>query len=144
MSEARLWDRLRAAVGHAGHFARVENAVGPGYPDVNYCVKTVEGHIELKFRFDEPKRIDTAVFGNGGLRDDQIAWISTRCRHGGRVWILVQVKKTLYLLPGSCALVFNSLTCHDIDKMSTWSATGNIPAGVWTDLVTALTKGKAQ
>lgn len=122
---------MRKHNGLYGHFVRIENVVGPGHPDVCYCLKGIEGHIELKFREDAPARTTTPVFKHEGLRDDQIAWISWRIRHRGRVWIVAQVGPAIYAVPGSHYATFNDMPLHQLAKAAHWSETGVITASDW-------------
>ncbi|MDZ4344186.1 MAG: hypothetical protein U1E51_17340 [Candidatus Binatia bacterium] len=138
MSEASLWDSIRNHVGHRGHFTRIEFNPEAGVPDVDYCLKSEEGKIELKYIDAAPARASTQVFGDGGLRDSQIAWIFTRVRHGGRVWILPQIGRELYLVPGKECRRFNSMPLHLIRKAAVWSAAMPITSTDWEDLLIAL------
>lgn len=146
MSEARLWIRLREAVGSAGHFERREfNPLG-GVPDVSYCVTGVEGHIELKYMPFLPKRLTTAVFGprsSRGMRESQIAWFDRRLRAGGRAYILAQVENRLVLLHGAWAERFNEMVWDEMRKMCCWSGGPTIPQygpGSWRTFLGAITK----
>lgn len=125
MSEDALWTRIRSAIGHRGHFTRVEFNPTAGIPDVCYVIHGTEGWLELKFREDVPARITTTpVFHSGGLRDEQVAWIYTHVRHGGRAHVLAQVESMLYLVPGSFARTFNAMTMHQLAKASEWQDGG--------------------
>lgn len=136
MSEHNLWVRLRTNIGHRGHFVRMEFNPEAGIPDVDYCIKGVEGKIELKYTATAPKRSNTSVFTTGGLRSAQEAWIYTRVRHGGRVWILPQIGDRLFLVPGKHGREFNSMTLHQIDKAAVWSTAGRLAdRDDWNDLV---------
>lgn len=134
MSEKRLWDRVREAVGDCGHFDRLENNPVPGMFDVNFCINGVEGHIELKFRADVPKREGTAVFKQKGLRDAQILWGTKRLEAGGRLFVLAQVGRMLYLCPGSYILLreFNEMPLTRINSWADWSAGPTITTAEWS------------
>lgn len=136
MSEADLWTTTRKAIGHTGHFTRVENAVAAGMPDVDFCIRGIEGRLELKHRADEPARIETPVFKHKGLRESQLLWIRTRVKHGGRVFILAEVAGSRWLLPGSVADDFNDMTLFEIGKASIWGHPPRRPD--WPGLVEAL------
>ena len=139
MSESRLWDRLRGAIGRSGHFVRLEFNPEAGIPDVDYCVHGEEGKIELKHVNRRPSREGTAVFTNGGLRDQQVVWIHQRVRHGGRVWILPQIGERLFLVPGSYCRGFNGMTYHQIEKVAVWSNNERvIMPEEWANLVLCL------
>lgn len=134
MSEHTLWNRIRDNIGYRGHFTRLEFNPEAGIPDVDYCIKGIEGKIELKYTSTAPARADTAVFKNGGLRDAQIIWIYQRVKHGGRAWILPQIGEELYLVPGSECRAFNAMTLHQIRKASVWSARPPLTPVIWGDL----------
>ena len=139
MSEHNLWVRIRDNIGYRGHFVRMEFNPEAGIPDVDYCIKGIEGKIELKYTAAKPARETTSVFTNGGLRDAQIAWIYTRVRHGGRVYILPQIGKRLFLLPGEHCRTFNEMTFHEIDKAAVWSTDKTaITKTEWYSLVLSL------
>lgn len=139
MSEQNLWNRLRTGVSKHGHWNRVENMVGVGIPDVNYCLPAgIEGWLELKFRKEPPARPTTAAFTNGGLRDDQIIWINRRAQLGGRVHIFAQVGDVLLLVPGRYATEFNSMTLDYMRMCSVWVWTGRSPE--WNSFTDALTR----
>lgn len=83
MSEAKLWRTLRDAVGHIGHWDRIEShAVSQGRFDVNFCIEGDVGDIELKIY--DPKR------GGLILRANQNAWACNRVKAGGNAWILAR------------------------------------------------------
>lgn len=106
MAESDVWHRLRDAGRKFGHFERIENMVGRGRPDVNYCVAGVEGNIELKQIARWPKRAETVVEVDHFTPQQRI-WIRTRLSAGGRVYILLEVvhPSPLYvLLPGGWAI----------------------------------------
>lgn len=64
------------------HWQRVENSVGNGVPDVNYCVDGKEGWIEYKVSRGWRIR----------LRPGQVGWLEQRTRYGGRVCLAVRRK----------------------------------------------------
>lgn len=72
------------------HFERVENAVGVGDPDVDYCIEGAAGKIELKYATSHPARPATPVLGRGnGMRRSQIIWACRRLAAGGRVFLAI-------------------------------------------------------
>lgn len=116
MSEARFWKKLRRHL-PPGHYVRVENAVGNGDPDVDFCVRGVEGKIELKWVPKFPALPTTPVLGeHKGLRSSQKVWIETRLHHGGHVIIAVGVKDQVYWFPGSEARQVNTYCQADFPQ----------------------------
>lgn len=95
--EQRLWERLRplfVAMDLDPH--RVENGLGSGTPDVNYC----EGWVELKHLdafpvTDIPVRIPKLV-----ERAGQIVWLVRRWHRGGAAFLLLCVGSELFLFDG--------------------------------------------
>lgn len=70
----------------------VENTARPGTPDINYCLKGVEGWIELKDEWSKT------------LRKAQVIWIRNRLKAGGNVIIV-------YRLEHYSLAVFDPPTC---------------------------------
>lgn len=91
MSESAMWTALRPELKGLDP-VRIESVVGSGVPDVNY----VHGWIELKYEHEWPKR-------GGPLRlkrytKEQKAWAVKREAAGGRVYLLLKVGETEWLL----------------------------------------------
>lgn len=85
--ETKVWQRLREQCGALGRFTRIESGVGEGIPDVNYCIETIEGWIELKSA--ETTARDSSLFLSGTeLRDEQVTWHLLQHRAGGRSYVL--------------------------------------------------------
>lgn len=94
MSEARLVKYVLNNIGHKGHFSCVESHLtSAGFPDIDYCINGVEGHLEVKY------------YGSKGLilRPTQCAWLRQRLKAGGRpllLWADGQNPQTYYLVKG--------------------------------------------
>lgn len=92
-SESSFWQTLRKNV--KGHLERVENMVGTGTPDVNFCIEGIEGWIELKHVHYWPKR-------GGALKIDhytleQRLWHDKRMKNGGICLLFLQVDRDYFL-----------------------------------------------
>lgn|SRR5262245_2475813 len=82
-------------------YQSIEVSFDRGIPDTNFCYRGIEGWIEHKWTEDLSVEISP----------EQVAWISRRVRHGGRVFIAVRRrtkkrKKTvdeLWLIEGNRA-----------------------------------------
>jgi hypothetical protein len=117
MAEKDLWATMRDKVKFFGHFERIENMVGAGRPDVNFCVRGVEGNIELKQRNTWPARPNTVVEVDH-FTSKQRTWIRTRLSAGGRVYVLMEVMRPRpeYLLfSGRWAIANLGLTATQVD-----------------------------
>jgi len=88
--------------GYRLHGMAVENMVGPGTPDVAY----IGGWIECKKTKKWPVRSTTPVRLDHGLLDTQRLWIRKHAKHGGRVFVLIQVALEFLLLDGMVAVSF--------------------------------------
>lgn len=95
MAESDLNKRLQSALSHRDP-VRVENAVGPGTPDIEY----VGGWIESKLLKQWPKRLDTIVQVRHYV-PEQRAWHVKRRKAGGRVHVVIQI--------GDDVLVFDAM-----------------------------------
>lgn len=92
--EQAMWEALRPVLLPLKiDPVRVENAaIGSGTPDVNYT----EGWIELKYAKRWPAR-------GGPLRVEhftpqQRAWLTSRCKAGGKAFLLLKVGESEWLL----------------------------------------------
>lgn len=84
LSEHTLWEEMRDNIGYKGHFSRVESPdTSPGIPDVDFCLFSKEGHIELKFIEEKPKK--------GWIRPTQVKWFRDRVKNGGHPWLFVLI-----------------------------------------------------
>jgi hypothetical protein len=83
-----------------GDFQRVENMVGTGMPDVNYCIEGVEGWIELKQTQGWP-RFSHKPLVLDHYTPQQRLWHRRRTSAGGRVYVMLQIVRpcTYVLLP---------------------------------------------
>ncbi len=97
-SERALWRRVRDAIGPLGHVVRVENGVGVGTPDVEYCLSGATGWLELKIA-RVSKRPETAVSIPHFTREQRI-WMRERCNAGGRAGVLLQLGSVYVLFRG--------------------------------------------
>lgn len=94
MAESDLWHTLRDRMKMHGHFERIENMVGRGRPDVNYCIRSVEGNIELKQISTWPVRPESPV-AIPHYTPQQRIWARQRVAAGGRVYVLLEVVRPL-------------------------------------------------
>ena len=119
--EQAAWDALRPILAGADlDPRRVENVVGPGHPDVNYC----GGDIELKAMADFPVRVDTAI-KVPEFTGEQAGWLLKRQEAGGRAWLLVRVGQWWFLFDALAAhqIFKGELTQEEWRQRSTWYGT---------------------
>lgn len=138
-SERTLRQRLSEGLRPYGLLYPIEcNIVGVS--DVTYLIEGVDGWIELKHG-TAPVKETTPVFkSQHGLKPEQITWIMLRRQHGGRSFILAQVDRHLFLLDGTLAPQFNSMTMGDLLSFCSWHHHGGMTAKDWLGLKGKLTE----
>lgn len=117
MAERDLWATMRDKVATHGHFERIENMVGIGRPDVNYCVNGFEGNIELKQVPAWPVKSEK-VLEIKHFSPQQRLWIRKRVAAGGRVYVLLEVVRpvpTYFLFAGAWARTFLGINAIKAD-----------------------------
>lgn len=97
MAESDLNDRIRRAL-RQWDPVRVENAVGPGTPDINY----VRGWIESKYEDEWPAKPGT-VLRLKRYAPEQRAWHVRRCAAGGTVFVALEVGSEFHLFAADMA-----------------------------------------
>lgn len=93
-----------------GHASKVESHdLSAGIPDVDYCLESVENHIELKVGSKE-------VWPE--IRPTQCLWFNKRIKAGGKPFIMLLDNDTgmVHVIAGTC-----------VDRIS------NKPIGVWIE-----------
>ena len=80
------------------HWQRIENSVGAGVPDVNFCLDSLEHWVECKW----VPSVSGARFSHP-LTSMQCGWISARVHAQGSAWILARRVDTFKLWHGSWA-----------------------------------------
>jgi hypothetical protein len=124
MNEAKFWTtRVRPLIVRAypGVFVeRIENGLSAGTPDVHYAWRSKAGWIENKFREATPQRSWTTVFGDKGLRKEQIAWWLTYLHAGGTGYICAGVGRSTWMITASPPLVrtFNDMTWAGFQELA--------------------------
>lgn len=108
MTEKQLWLKVKKGLEPLlTHCVRLEEITSVGVPDVNCCCNGVEFWLELKVVRE--KRIQ--------FRFSQVAWITARCGHGGRVFLLARDGDDLIVISGTD--VFNLAMEHgNIEKIT--------------------------
>lgn len=89
--ETDLNHKIQHAIRHLDP-VRVENVVGPGFPDIEYIGGTIESKLIQRW----PKRVDTIV-RVPHYRPDQRAWHVKRRKAGGRCHVVIQVDTTVFV-----------------------------------------------
>ena len=117
---------------------RIENVVGVGTPDINFCIEGAEGWIEMKSP-KTPKRKGTPLFGsNHKLSQDQKNWFKKQANADGNGFILICSKTRWILIDGCHADKVNDLTVQELLDISSWRAQTPILNGQWVTLREAL------
>lgn len=100
---------------------RVENAVGTGMPDINFCSEGVECWIEQKSP-TEPKRATTKLFGsNHKVSQDQMNWFKRQMTARGNAYFLIATDKRWMLISGEHADDINGMTVDELLDVAIWS-----------------------
>lgn len=101
---------------------RVENGIGVGAPDINFCIEGKEGWLELKSPM-EPKKASTPLFGsNHRVSQDQKNWFLRQHQAGGFCAFLVVTDKRWMLIPGRHADRMNEMTVLELLDVAVWTA----------------------
>lgn len=125
MSEAAAYKRLKEYVCRPrDRFQRIENGLGAGMPDVNYCIMGVEGWIEIK-QPDEPKRPTTPLLhSQHQVSVEQANWLLAQAQAGGVGWLFIATKQRLLFIPGAevgrRGIRINQMTVHQLEGISSW------------------------
>ena len=118
---------------------RIENLVGVGQPDTNYCAAGKECWIEFKSP-KEPKRHSTPLFGsNHRLSQDQMNWFLKQRNAGGVGFVLIVTDKRWILVDG-CKYGddINDMTVGHLLDVAEWYANKPLRKDDWINLRTAI------
>lgn len=123
--ESNVYARLKDRVARpTDRFDRIENGIGVGMPDVNYCILGCEGWIEIKAPH-EPARPSTALLkSNHPLGVDQVTWFRRQHMARGLAWLFVASGQRLLLIKGSSVSALgariNSLSATELEGHAVW------------------------
>lgn len=116
------------------HWQRIENSVGTGVPDINFCLDSMEHWVECKWT----PSVSGARFSHP-LNTAQCAWLLKRVHAQGSAWILARRVDTFKLWHGSWA--------REVKKDG-WNAEGHTlmldPPWNWRIFVNTLLNGGAR
>lgn len=97
-SEAGLWTTVKKNMKNHWEPQRVENAAGPGTPDVYYTLNSgIGGWVELKHAHKWPKNSNTALKIEH-FTPQQRSWLRRHGKLGANVFVLLQVENQYFLL----------------------------------------------
>ena len=121
MSEKTDWKLFRDKIKNPrDRWDRIENGVGVGMPDTNYCINGCEGWMEIKSPI-EPARVQTPLFGsNHNLSQDQKNWFKRQMLAGGRAYIMISTDQRWILIHGKHADTVNDLTVQGLLSIAAW------------------------
>lgn len=92
MSEDQLSTEFNKHLKPLGHIDDIEShASSPGIPDKGFCIRGIEGYVELKHTDDDnaPR-----------IRPTQLSWFRRRVENGGRCYLLAKLKDVHVLFDG--------------------------------------------
>lgn len=127
--ERALWRWLREGTRDVpgARLQRVENALGRSTPDVEGTVGTGGFWVELKRCARPPKRGGTPV--RFRFQPGQSDWLLTRWGLDRGAWLLCQVDRDRYLMPGRVApLVERGVTRQALEGLAVISPRSSAPA----------------
>ena len=91
-TEGALWKLMRTR-GLPGHWQRIENRVGRGVPDLNYCLdERMEGWVELKAVPRSPKNPSKPVKVSHFTKEQRF-WHRERWAAGGVTSVLLRIDR---------------------------------------------------
>jgi hypothetical protein len=145
--EANVFQRLKLRITRPeDRFERIENGLGEGTPDVNYCMAGAEGWLEIKAPVT-PVRESTALFGsNHPVSQEQSNWFLNQSRAGGKAYLFIASSELLLLMPSHIVennRLINKMTLGQMQPHSIWSAKTPVnDPQAWIDLRMILTNRK--
>ena len=99
-------------------FATCLSTLRFGLQNAQDAIRVTDGRdfwVELKDVDKFPARPTTRVFGDEGLRPEQVLWIIQRTRAGGEVYIVGKVDNEIFCLHGREAENFNRYTRSELE-----------------------------
>jgi hypothetical protein len=97
---SKVWNVIKRNL--VGFWERVENGVGPGTPDTDFCIDGVAGKVELKYLPEWPKKESTKT--NLEIRPAQRIYLEQYAKNGGRGFVLARVGNEWLLIPANKSL----------------------------------------
>jgi len=122
MSESSAFQTLKRNVClPRDRFERVENGLGEGMPDVNYCMEGAEGWIELKAP-NLPARATTPLLkSQHQLSQAQVNWFIRQKQARGRAFLYIATTSDLLLIKRDDVvkhgLMLNELPLEELKQM---------------------------
>ena len=121
-------------------FERVENGLGEGMPDVNYCIEGADGWIELKAP-KLPARASTPLLkSQHPISQEQVNWFIRQKQARGRAFLYIATH-THALLIGRNEVVSNGVQLNElplhtlVSRVALWSSSVPVPDRQrWLDL----------
>jgi len=84
-NESNLWQEIKTAIGHIGHWSRIEShATANGFPDTVWTILGTETKIELKHGTIKKKM---------KVRSSQVRWFRKNIKNGGKPWLFVKIER---------------------------------------------------
>ncbi len=128
MTESGFWGRLQPKLSPYGQVERIENRLGGGTPDVNYCLLRIEGWFELKMLDRWPAQSATPVM-LPHFTLDQYLWHKQRHEAGGRTCLIAQVHDEYFLFaPWNLKPIYQGAPRQQFTKLASVHGRGSIPA----------------
>ena len=135
MSEVTDYNNMRKYMKQPlDRLTRIENVVGVGTPDVNYCIEGTEGWIELKSPL-EPKRDRTPLLkSQHKVSQEQKNFMLSQFNAGGNGYVLICTDKRWVLMGGGLADGLNEMTVQQLIDNCQWTSEKPIRKTQWYNL----------
>ena len=134
--ESQTHKAFRKAFRGKGHIVRIENAIGIGTPDIEYCFEGVAGWVEVE-EVHWPRSLDSVVeFPH--LTQEQKLFLTQRALSAGNAFVLahVQNKPNYYFLyRGANILSLGKMTAKEITDDANYSNHNSIE-NMYPELIT--------
>lgn len=126
MDEVGAFTQLRKGVLTSPHdrFERIENGLGAGMPDSNYCFEGCEGWIEIKAPSVPVRETSRVIAASHPVSLDQSNWFLAQSNAGGRGFLYVATEAALVLIDGV-------IVAHDYELINSLSLAQLINNSVW-------------
>ena len=138
-TESDFWNEIKRGIGSKplSHFQRIETSTAPGVPDLNYCIDSISGWIELKRVNTVPARSST-ILKIPHFTGEQRGWLLKRASCGGRCFVALRAGEETFLFLGGQASRYLGIS-WTVEQCRTRAVYHSVGRVRWDDFVKELT-----